>query len=105
MRRADGIRNPRVNHIVSVDEEHGRLRIDLGIVLERNEFIRKEHNPTVRHRSRDGNAELLPRRDRCRHVDAANVCCTRPIGRRIHVVCTPRTKIRNTPPLCRTHNA
>ena len=105
MCRADRIWDTRMDHIVGIDEEHSRLWIDLRITLECLVFILEEHDPAVRHRPRHGNAELLPRRDRCRHVDAADVCRTRAVRRRIHIVRPPRTKVRDAPPLCRAHDA
>ena len=91
--------------IVGIDEKHGRLRIELRIFFERRELILEEHDPTVRHRSRDGNAELLPRRHRCRHIDTADVCRACAVGRSVHVVRTPRAEVRHLAPLSRTHDA
>ena len=101
----NGVWDPRVEHVVSVDEEDGRLRIDLRIFFERRVLILEEHDPAVRHGSRDGDIELLPCRDRRRHVDAADIRRASPIGCRIHVVRTPRAEVRDLAPLGSTHDA
>ena len=74
-------------------------------IFERGELVLEEHDPTVCHRPRDGNAKLLPRRHCRRHVDTADVCRACAVRRSIHVVCTPRTKVGHHAPLRGTHNA
>ena len=102
---ADGVWDARVKHIVGVDEEDGGLWVDLCILFERRVLILEEHDPAVRHSARDGNIKLLPCRDRRRHVDAADVRCSSPIGCRVHIVRAPRTEVRNFAPLGGTHDA
>lgn len=94
MRYADGIRDTRMDDIVGVDEQDGRIRIRLRVLLERLVLIAVEHDPAVRHRARDGDAEHLASRARRRADDAADVGSACAVRRRIHVVGAAGAEVR-----------
>lgn len=94
MRNADGIRDARMDDIVGIDEQDGRIRIRLCILLERLVLVAVEHDPAVRHRARDRDAEHLASRARRRANDTADVGSACAVRRRIHVVGAASAEVR-----------
>ena len=95
MRDADGIRDARVDDIVRVDEQDRRIRIRHRVLFEGLVLVAIEHDPAVRHRARDRDAEHLAGRARRRADDAADVGSARAVRRRIHIVGAARTEVRD----------
>ena len=58
----------------------------------------------MRHGSADRDIKHLTGKHGCRSDSATDICGSRTINCSIHVVGTARTKIRDSPSLCCTHN-
>ena len=95
MRDANGIRDARVDDIVRVDEQDRRIRIRHRVLFEGLVLVAIEHDPAVRHRARDRDAEHFAGRARRRADDAADVGSARAVRRRIHIVGAARTEVRD----------
>ena len=102
---ANGVRNARVYDVVGIDEEDGIVGVRLGILLECRVFVVIVHDPAVRHRAADGDAEELTREHRRRRGRAADVGGACAVDGGVDVVCAACAEVGNDAPACRPHDA
>ena len=94
-----------MHDVVGIDEEDGVVGVRLGILLEGHVFVIIVHDPAVRHRAADGDAEELTRehcRRRGRAADVGGACA---VDGGIDVVRAACAEVGDDAASCSAHDA